>query len=96
MLALNIVLAALADRKGEIYSVSVNNKGKRFVSPEFKTKIKEFSIKDVNERLGLNLNAGEIVKLIEKARYNAKFRANEIANNHRWCLFDGRRYCPAS
>lgn len=78
MLALNIIVSALADRGGEIYSVTVSKQGKRFASPEFKNKVKEFSIHDVNERLGLSLNAGEIIKLAEKARYNAKLRGNEI------------------
>jgi phenylalanyl-tRNA synthetase beta chain len=77
MMALNIILAALADRKGEVYSVSVNAKNK-FVSPEFKTKIKKFSVDDVNKRLGLSLTGKEISNLIERARYNAKMKGNEI------------------
>ena len=78
MLALNILLAALADRDGEIYSVSLNKAGKKTISPEFKTNIKKFSLEEVNERLGLNLSAKEIMNLAEKARYSAKLKKDEI------------------
>jgi len=78
MLALNIVIAALADRNGEIYSVTINKSGKKFASPEFKTKKKTLSVEDVNERLGLNLSAAQIVSLLEKARYSAKANKNKI------------------
>lgn len=76
MLALNIMIAALADRGGEIYSVSIS--GKKFTSPEFKTKTKKFSVQEANERLGLDLDAKKIISLAEKARYNAKAKGNEI------------------
>jgi len=78
MLALNITLAALADRGGEIYSASIKSKGKSFTSPEFKIKTKSFSIEQVNERLGLTLTLKEIISLLEKARYNAKIKGKEI------------------
>jgi len=86
MLALNIMVAALADRGGEIYSVKVQcsanspniNKERKFTSPEFKTKTKKFSVQEANERLGLDLDAKKIISLAEKARYNAKAKGNEI------------------
>ena len=78
MLALNIIIAALADRDGEIYSVSLNKAGKKTTSPEFKTKIKKFSLEEANKRLGLNLSAKEMITLAEKARYSAKLKKDEI------------------
>jgi phenylalanyl-tRNA synthetase beta chain len=78
MFALNIILAALADRGGEIYSVLINKAGKKFSSPEFRTKIKKFSVQEVNERLGLDFDAKKIASLAERARYNAITKGDEI------------------
>lgn len=78
MLALNIIVSALADRGGNIFSVKVREKAKSFISPDFKKKAKKFSIDEVNERLGLKFSGKEIISLLEKARYNAKLKGKEI------------------
>lgn len=68
MQTLNIVVAALADRGGEIYKVRVGKNN----YPDFTEKKKKFSIDDVKELLGIELKPKEIVGLLEKARYSAK------------------------
>lgn len=72
---LNIIIAALADRKGKVFSVALKNKA---VTPQLKTKKKNVAIADINERLGIGLKADEIVKLLEKARYSAKIKKDKI------------------
>jgi len=72
---LNIILAALADRKGRIYSVSLKNK---CITPVFRNKKKNIALSDISSRLGIELKPAEIVKILEKARYLAKIKKDKV------------------
>jgi len=65
---LNIVVAALADRGGEIYSVKAD--GMHY--PDFSSKTKSVEINDINNLIGFNLKPKEIIHILERARYNAR------------------------
>ena len=60
--ALNILVASLADRGAEIYSLDVDG----VVSPDLKPRKMKVNLDYVNKLLGLNLNKKKFVELIEK------------------------------
>jgi phenylalanyl-tRNA synthetase beta chain len=62
---LNILVTALADMGGEIYSMEIEDKEK-FISPNLEVERVEFKIADINKVLGLNLSEKEIPKLLQK------------------------------
>ena len=78
MLALNIVLSALADRNGKIYPVQIKKSEKSFKSPDFSVRTKKVSIEEINNRLGLTLSSKEMISLLEKARYSAISKKDEL------------------
>jgi phenylalanyl-tRNA synthetase beta chain len=73
--SLNIILAALADRKGKVFSVSLKNK---CITPVFRNKKKNVALSDISSRLGIELKPAEIVKILEKARYSAKIKKDKV------------------
>ncbi len=76
LLASNIFAQALQDRGFSIFSVAVNYKNKRILTPKpFNESIK-IKKQDVENLLGLNLKDSEIKTLLEKARY--KFQNYKI------------------
>jgi len=60
--ALNILVASLADRGAEVYSLDVDG----VVSPDLKPRKMKVNLDYVNKLLGLNLNKEKFVELIEK------------------------------
>ena len=73
---LNIIVCALADRGGNICSVKMNKKNeneKTIIYPNLTPKVKEVSIEFINKKLGLNLNPGEIITALRKARMDAEY-----------------------
>jgi phenylalanyl-tRNA synthetase beta chain len=77
---LNILACAFADRGGKIYSVKLNIKGNEntatansIVYPDLSPKVDEISSEYINKRLGLNLNPGEIIMALRKARMDADY-----------------------
>ncbi|MBU3941482.1 MAG: phenylalanine--tRNA ligase subunit beta, partial [Nanoarchaeota archaeon] len=60
--ALNILVASLADRGAEIYSLDVGG----VVSPDLKPRKMKVELNYVNKLLGLNLNEKKFVELLEK------------------------------
>ncbi len=77
---LNILVCAFADRGGKIYSVKLNIKGNEntatansIVYPDLSPKVDEISPEYINKRLGLNLNPGEIIMALRKARMDADY-----------------------
>ena len=75
---LNILVSAFADRGGTIYSVKLvnsNNKNKKdtIIYPDLTPKVEELSPEFINKRLGLNLNPGEIITSLRKARMDAEY-----------------------
>lgn len=72
--ALNIFVCSLFERSGTIYSVNVN--GKRY--PDLTPRYREISIDLINKKLGLELNAGEIISALKKARMDVKFENEKL------------------
>lgn len=76
--ALTIVATALEERGGTIEYVQVIDRGKKFWSPEFKGKkilVEEELFRKVS---GENWSRKEIVKLLERARYNVKVKGKKL------------------
>lgn len=81
--ALNVLVAALADRGGEIEGVRVvYPKGhpihKTIITPNLKPKRFSFSPADANRILGLKLPAKRIKSLLDQARYSAKPKGSRM------------------
>ena len=74
---LNILVCAFADRGGTIYSVKLvndnDNKKNTIIYPDLTPKVDEVSPEFINKRLGLNLNPGEIISSLRKARMDAEY-----------------------
>jgi len=64
---LNTVITALADRKGKIFSVNINN----FITPDLKPEKFSLEVEEINSVLNLKLTAKQIMFLLRKAGYNA-------------------------
>jgi len=62
---INIIVTALADMGGKIYSMEIKDK-KSFISPDLGPEKMPFSIENINKTLGLTLNEKEIKTLLEK------------------------------
>jgi phenylalanyl-tRNA synthetase beta chain len=76
--ALNTIVAALADRGGEIQSVRVEYSGRSMHTPDMKPKKTRVNADYVNEVSGLKLSRGKIRELLEEARYDTKARGKSI------------------
>jgi len=74
---LNIMVSALAERQGKIYSVRVAGKNK-IITPNFMPKATKLNIEYCNRIIGTRLAAKEICKLLEKARFSTKLLGNSI------------------
>jgi phenylalanyl-tRNA synthetase beta chain len=70
--ALNIVAAALAERGGQIYTTTVKDNGKEFVSPDFKTMENQISVSYVNKILGTEFKAEDVIGYLEKMGHQAE------------------------
>ncbi|MDP3104455.1 MAG: phenylalanine--tRNA ligase subunit beta [Candidatus Methanoperedens sp.] len=73
--ALNIVVASLAERGGKIGSVSINGKAH---TPQLKPEKMKLTTGEVQEHLGFMITNDEIVHCLEKMRYAAKASGNNI------------------
>ncbi|MCK4365228.1 MAG: phenylalanine--tRNA ligase subunit beta [Thermoplasmatales archaeon] len=69
--ALNIVVASLAERGGQIYSTTVKDGGKSFITPDLNPEKRQLSVDYVNKILGTKLNAKEVIACLRKMGYNA-------------------------
>lgn len=63
---LNIIVTALADMGGEIYSVEIKYPGKKRVTPELSGREMKIDVNYVNKVLGLNLKESDMKNLLEK------------------------------
>ncbi len=63
---LNILVTALADMGGNIYAMRLVYGTKKLITPNIKPGKIKVSILNVNKLLGLNLNEGDIKKLLER------------------------------
>jgi phenylalanyl-tRNA synthetase beta chain len=84
-LALNVVVTALADRGGKIESVTIKS-GKSIVTPDLGSSSMAVDTDQIRKFLGLQLSDAEIVKLLERARYDAKPKDEKLV-----CIWPGYR-----
>ncbi len=63
---LNMIVSALADMGGKIYSVIVEHKGKKFTTPDLTPERMKIDTDYVNKRLGLELKENQTALLLEK------------------------------
>ncbi|MEM7819558.1 MAG: phenylalanine--tRNA ligase subunit beta [Candidatus Aenigmatarchaeota archaeon] len=70
--ALNVIVAALAERNGKIYSVNVVYPDKTIITPDLKPKKFSVNIDYINKISGLNLTVKQICNLLKKAGYKTK------------------------
>jgi len=74
---LNIIVSALAERNGQIYSVELKNKNK-ITTPDFKTRSKTMTLEEINYLLGLDLKPKQVQDLLKKLRYDVKAKENQF------------------
>ncbi|MEE9595089.1 MAG: phenylalanine--tRNA ligase subunit beta [Candidatus Hydrothermarchaeales archaeon] len=70
--ALNVIVAAFADRGGALGSVEVVYPDGNIVTPDFAPGDMKLNIEECNRILGLELSSNEMVGLLGRARYDAK------------------------
>lgn len=70
--ALNIVVTALAERGGQIYSTTVKDGSKTYITPDLTPKEMNISVDYANKILGTNLNPKEIESCLAKMGYDTK------------------------
>ncbi len=76
--AINVLVAALAERGGTIYSVKVNYQKTSEVTPNLTPKKYTINVDSVNKMLGLTLKTEEILVLLKKSLYDAKQKGKKI------------------
>lgn len=70
--ALNVIVTALAERKGRIESVSINYGKKKFIFPNLKEREFRINPESCRRFLGLEISDKEILQLLRQSRYDAK------------------------
>lgn len=78
--ALNIVVTALAERGGQIYSTTVQDGAETFVTPALAASKMSLSLEYVNKILGTNLGADKVIKSLKKLGYNATEKSKNELN----------------
>lgn len=74
-IALNILVTALADMGGRLYSTKMVYGKKTYNIPDLNPKEVKIDIPYINKRIGLNLKNHEVFKLLEKMGYGIKNNA---------------------
>ncbi|MEM4245332.1 MAG: phenylalanine--tRNA ligase subunit beta, partial [Candidatus Nanoarchaeia archaeon] len=69
---LNIIVTALADMGGKIYSMELHYPDKKVVTPDLKPKPVSLDFNYVNKILGLNLKDAEIIRLLSRMGFGFK------------------------
>jgi len=69
---LNIIVTALADMGGDIYSMEIDVYGKKIISPDLKPSEIKVNLNYINKRLGLNLADKDAKKYLERMGYGYK------------------------
>jgi len=67
---LNIIVTALADMNGIIYSMELYYGNKKILTPDLKPEIMKLDINYVNKILGLNLKENDVKKYLERMGYS--------------------------
>ena len=68
-ICLNIIVTALADMGGEVFSMDLEYPDGKKVTPNLSPRKMEFDLAYCNKILGLDLNLNEAIKLLEKMGY---------------------------
>jgi phenylalanyl-tRNA synthetase beta chain len=76
--ALNVIVAALHDRGGEIQSVEVQYPNHTIVTPDLTLKEFKMDFRECKKILGLEISKEDIISLLAKARYEATFKDGSI------------------
>ena len=77
--AINLIVTALADMGGEIYSVECQQQeGKKEDIPNLSPEKMKLSLENTNKLLGLELNKEQIKKLLEKMGYDYDKNKSEV------------------
>jgi len=71
-ICLNIIVTALSDMGGKVYSMEIIDGKKKIKSPDLKPKEMNFNLSYANKLLGLNLKENEIKKLLERMGFDYK------------------------
>ncbi|MGV8151042.1 MAG: phenylalanine--tRNA ligase subunit beta [Candidatus Woesearchaeota archaeon] len=69
---INMIVTALADMGGDIYSVEIKYPDKKYVTPDLSGMEMKIDIDYVNKILGLNLKESEVKNLLEKMGHSYK------------------------
>ncbi len=77
---LNLIVTILADMGGKIYSMELNYKGKKIITPDLQGEKIKIDIKKAEKLLGINLSGSVVKKLLEKMGhiYDKKKKQVEI------------------
>jgi phenylalanyl-tRNA synthetase beta chain len=78
--ALNIVVTSLAERGGQIYSTTVLDDGKSFVSPDLKPSKRVLSVDYVNKVLGTKMKGDKVIDCLNKMGHDATIKAKGKIN----------------
>ncbi len=78
--ALNVIVAALADRGGQLETVDIQLPGgRKLITPDLRPKKTKANLDFINRISGLSLTISQLKKLLEQARYSVvKTRGKEI------------------
>ena len=76
--ALNILVTALAERGGEIFTTIVEYDDKKIVTPDLKPDIRNLSVDYVNKILGTKLSKREIIESLLKMGYDVDVKEKEM------------------
>lgn len=68
-ICLNMIVTALSDMGGEIYSMELEYSKETIISPNLNSRLMELDFKYVNKILGFDISKEEIIKLLEKMGY---------------------------
>ena len=75
---LNIIVCALEDMGGKIYSVGISDGNKKEVTPNLSNEKINININNVNKLLGLDLKEADMKKLLEKMGFSYSNKTAEI------------------
>ena len=78
--ALNIVTTSLAERGGQIYSTTIKDGGKTYISPDLTPEKRKLSVDYVNRILGTKLKGKQVVYCLKKMGYNANDLSKDKLN----------------
>ena len=75
---INIVATSLAERGGQIFTTTVIDNGKSYITPNLTPYKRKLSVDYVNKILGTKLSGKEVCLCLKKMGYNAKTSKSEL------------------